>query len=389
MDESNMINKLIKKLNIKLFLIFFLLFFGCILVKLVANSNEYNLVDNRRSYKFEKPSFKTIISGEFQSNVENAISDQMPKYNWFKLAYSKVSNFLNLETIYFFKFDKIPKYIKIGTVNLYKGYLLYNTTTNDGFINTSKNDIQEINNIIKNVDANVYLYFVNTDSNINFETNYKVDSISYLKKALLINKNNISSYDIQNFDDYKGYFYKTDHHWNYKGSYKGYLEIANLMKFDNVLKYNDKICFDKAISSGSKTKSIGDNRYFRDRMCIYTFDFPNFEIIANNVIIDSYGNTVEELNKKTELSYGALYGGDFAELIFKNLDSTNNKKLLIYANSYSNAINKLLASNYSETYVIDGRHFKDFDMIEYVKKNNVDDILILANCMLFWDDIKW
>jgi hypothetical protein len=91
----------------------------------------------------------------------------------------------------------------------------------------------------------------------------------------------------------------------------------------------------------------------------------------------------------SSISYASIYGSDYKEIIFKNLDNKNGKKLLVYANSFSNAINKLLASSYFETYVIDGRYYENFDIIDYINENEIDDVLILANCMLFWDDIDW
>ena len=73
--------------------------------------------------------------------------------------------------------------------------------------------------------------------------------------------------------------------------------------------------------------------------------------------------------------------------INKNINSDRN--LLIYSNSFSNAVNKLLASHYKTTYVIDGRHYKKVNLVDYIKENNIDDVLIIGNSMLFWDDIDW
>ena len=60
-----------------------------------------------------------------------------------------------------------------------------------------------------------------------------------------------------------------------------------------------------------------------------------------------------------------------------------------FANSYSNAINKLLAASYKETYVIDGRYYKEKNMIDYINDKKIDDVLILGNNMLFSDEISW
>ena len=63
--------------------------------------------------------------------------------------------------------------------------------------------------------------------------------------------------------------------------------------------------------------------------------------------------------------------------------------MLIYSNSFSNGVNKLLASHYKTTYVIDGRHTNGFNMINYINDNNIDDVLIISSKILFNDDIEW
>ena len=375
--------------NNKIFILMLLILSVGILFKVFRNSNDYNFADNRMSYKFSMPTIKSLLSLEYQDHIEDVIADQMPKYNYFKLIYLKAANYINVKTIYLFKLNELNRYIKMGGINLYNDYLIYNTTTIKDFADVSKNDIEEINNIILKTKANIYLYFIETDSNYNFETGKKIDTTDYLKEKINLSESNISSYNISSFDDYKDYFYRTDHHWNYKGSYRGYLEIANLMHFDNVLTYKDSICFDNINSYGSKLKGIANIKMFSDKMCLYQYDFPNFEIYASNKLLKNYGSTIEELKNAKELSYSTVYGGDYGELIFINKESNNNKKLLVYTNSYSNAINKLLAANYSEAYIIDGRYYKDKNMIDYINEKEIDDVLILGNCMLFENELNW
>ena len=381
MKRSNLANKI--------FIIILVIISSIIILKLIKNSNEYNLVDNRTSYKFVNPTIKTILSGEFQTSVEDATADQMPKYNYFKLAYIKFSNYINFKTIYLLKLDELNRYIKVGNINLYKDYLLYEPSKKNELKESLQNDIKEINNIKEKTKANIYLYFVETDSNYDFANNEKIDIIPYLKENLNISDKNIETFNISSFDNYTKYFYKTDHHWNHLGANKGYIEIANLIKLKNIKQKEDILCFDTAESVGSKAKNIGSIKLFKDRMCKYIYDLPKFEIYISGEKKSDYGSSNEKLKKSEKISYGDLYGGDYDEIIFINEESNNQKKLLIYANSYSNAINKLLASHYKETYVIDGRHYKEKTMIEYINENNIDDVLILGNNMLFWDDINW
>ena len=380
MNKHNLCNKI--------FLVLLLLIACGILFKLTANSNQYNYADNRTAIKFTIPSINKLLSGKYQENVETAIADQMPKYYLFKTTYLKIANYIDIITIKLLKLDKKDKYIKIGNINIYKGYLLYDTTTDEKLISTTEEDIIEINKLNNNTKANVYVYFIDSDSNFNFETNYKVDATKYLKSKLNIGDENIANYNISSFNDYKDYFYKTDHHWNHHGSYNGYKEIATMMHFDNIIKPIDEICYDKP-SYGTKTKRLVGIKTYYDQACIYTFNFPKFEIYADGKLIDEYGTPTDEISDLEDITYGNIYGADYKEMVIINKEVNNNKKLLIYANSYSNAIDKLLASEYQYTYVIDGRYYKNKRMIDYVNEKGIEDVVILANCMLFGDEITW
>ena len=56
------------------------------------------------------------------------------------------------------------------------------------------------------------------------------------------------------------------------------------------------------------------------------------------------------------VSYGGVYGGDNGEVIFDTGKDGDN--ILIFGNSYDNAILKLLASHFSKTYSIDLRNYE-------------------------------
>lgn len=373
----------------KLFITILLLFSLVILFKLCLNSNEFNFVDNRMSYKFEKPTIKTILSGEYQESVANAIADQLPKYNYFKLIYLKIANYTNYLSVKLFKLDHKNKYINFDGINLYKDYLIYTPTSKDNMIDVSKDDLTAINNLTTNTNANIYFYFVDSDYNHNFEDNTNNGYLTYLIDNLNIPKENISYLDITDFKTYQKYFYKTDHHWNHLGSYKGYTDIANLMNFNNILTSNEEYCYDNIPSYGSKSKQLAGLKILNETICLYTYTYPNLQFYNSNEELAEYGSTLAEIESSPELSYAGIYGGDYPELIINNLDSSNGKKLLIYSNSYSNAVNKLLASEYQNTYIIDGRYYDETSMVEYINSHEIDDVLILANDMLLWDDIKW
>lgn len=391
-NRKNSLRDFIKNNFNKLFFLgVYFMFTLIVLVKLCLNSNVINYVENRSSYRFNLPRFNEVLDSTFQNNFENAVIDQMPKYDLLKNVYNKISMNILLRTLKFTKLDETDKYVTLNNgINFYKDYLLYNVQSEEDFKLKADDDIESINKIYKSVNVNMYLYFVETDSNNRFDINYDYDAISYLKANLNLSSNNIGAYEIKGFEkDYRNNFYKTDHHWNNNGSYRGYREIAEMMDFEKVLENNDEVCFNEIRYSGSKTRTLGDKTYFYDYVCVYDFDFPDFDITVNDDKLNDYGHSIEEVAESTDISYGYVYGGDYSEIIFSNKNNKNNKKLLIYSNSYSNAINKLLASNYKTTYVVDGRYYEDYDMVSYVEDNEIDDILIIANSMLFWDNVDW
>ena len=65
------------------------------------------------------------------------------------------------------------------------------------------------------------------------------------------------------------------------------------------------------------------------------------------------------------------------------------KNLLIISNSYSNAIDELIAQYYNKTYVIDLRCYKeifgkDFEISKYLADKEIDDTLILMSPTFIW-----
>ena len=370
------------------FLIVLIIFFGINGLKILINSNVHNEAENRTSYKIEKPSFDKIISREYQDDLEIAIGDQMLKYNYFKKFYSRLSGFANLKTISLFNMNANKKYINLKNIQLIGNSLVYGFQDYDGFVSTAKNDVEQINKIIENTKANIYLYFVKTDTNFNFEKNEPINPEEYLKENLKLNNERIKTLNFNSYEEYKEYFYSIDHHWNHIGSYKGYLEMADMMNLDNKLEPEEEVCFNNAKSQGSKISKIGNYNFFKEVFCKYEFKLPEYEIYIDKKL-SQYGTATEELKQMSDISYANIYGGDYGEILFINKNINSDRSLLIYSNSFSNAVNKLLASHYKTTYVIDGRHYKKVNLVDYIKENNIDDVLIIGNSMLFWDDIDW
>ena len=90
----------------------------------------------------------------------------------------------------------------------------------------------------------------------------------------------------------------------------------------------------------------------------------------------------EYLEGKDKYSY-FLNGNNSKAVIKTNVD--NNKKLLVIKDSYAHIMSQFLCENYSEVHFLDPR-YTNFDYSEYVKENEITDVLFLYNVSNFTTD---
>ena len=87
--------------------------------------------------------------------------------------------------------------------------------------------------------------------------------------------------------------------------------------------------------------------------------------------------------------YAYYYGGDYGEIVLDN-GKSRGRNLLVLADSYSNPINMLLASHFDRTCIIDLRYYAkdmgvEFDINDYIRKHEIDSLLIMGDIALFAD----
>ena len=366
----------------------FLIVFSAILLggllNPILNPDEINYYENRTAYQIPKLKLYKIFDKSFQDEMELSFSDQIPLAIYMKKGYNVISNFVTkiLDNT-FFSNDCDNRYININnstTTFGCDGNLVYHIS----YVSYSKDDydsrIENINDVIKKSPVDVYIYYIEKDTDINFSSNTKSDIYNYLKEN--INTDKINKFEINSFEEFTDYFYKTDHHWNYKGSYKGYTDIAKFLGFDDILKHQDEICLNDNFS-GSKANFAGATHLYKERFCVYTFDFPNYKIYVNGKV-GKYGNEQYHINHPNkDVSYGKYYGSDDGEVIFDNNDGSK-ENILILGESYDNAILKMLASNFNKTFSVDLRNYerendKNFNYFQYIDDNKIDRVLLIGN----------
>lgn len=338
--------------------------------------------ENRSAQKIPSFSISEFIDNNYQNNLEQALSDQFIKGESFKIYLIGYQNTL-YNGIYSNLFHNNRENSYYSVSKGYMGYdnadyLLYGVYSSD-IVEKEIDDFQKVSepyNKIKNVDK--YLYFINTEQTIDFRN---VNNDIYDDISKLYNTFKPDYLEINNFDDYKNYFYKTDHHWNYKGSYQGYKDIINLMLGDKetLIEPLEEKIFDFNFYG---TKANRSKFYsYKEKFAVYTFDIPVYKTFIDGEEKE-YGLSSSYLNgeyntDRTISHYAAYYGGDYAEIVY-DFNQPNKENLLIISGSFSNAINNLVASHFNKTYVIDLRHYKNFNVDEYIKENNIDKFIFIT-----------
>lgn len=284
------------------------------------------------------------------------------------------------------------KYYSVGS-----GLYMYNDYVLQGVVNFKANSARidkyfaRYNELIDAYpDINFYAYYIERDSDQNYATGYRSGVSEYIKSIANLPESHVGVQEVRSFDDYKEMNYKSDHHWSYKGSYSGYKGILSMMKPDaKPLTPTDELKVGYSQGSFTKTDATAN---IRDDFYAYVFDFPKMDVKLNGKVVEDYGMQSKYIENarngkdNQKLSYGGFYGNDSGLIDIYN--SSGKGSLIIFGNSYDNAVVKLLASHYEHTYCIDMRYYKSgtgsyFSFAKFIESHPVDDVICIGNAYYF------
>lgn len=374
-----------KKRNFKL--VIDMLFVGSIilfmllaLAKSILRPNKIADSENRYADNYSKITFNNYFSGKLQTNFEKTLSDQMILSSKMKSINNLLDAVLLKEALSIVANNRELDYYSLDSMLSYgKDNLVYSPYKLNDYKKNLDDKINELNGIIHDYpNVEYYFYYIEKDSDINFNDNKKLMAYEYLKDNL--KSPNVSRFEINNFEEFKEYFYKTDHHWNYRGSYKAYLDLLSMFGFDNPKVQHGVDCFNKKFVG---SKAMAFSIVFSEKLCYYKIDYDNIITYVNGEI-GHYGFQGEKVDKNiSHPTYHTYYGLDRGEVVFDTQNSSR-KNILIIGESFDNAVIRLLAEKFNKTFAVDLRHYEQengnkFVYDEYLKKNDIDIVLFIGN----------
>lgn len=372
-----------------IFLSVIVLFLLLGLINTLFFPDDINLLENRYANKVGKLSVESYQDGSFQKQFGDALNDQVLLQGTMKKTYNTLTTSFEKTMLLKTLSGIDDRYISFKGGRLFGEHIVYSPYNLEKIEKSLDNKVKNISSQVKaHEDVDFYVYYIEKDTDINLETNQKTGIYEYLEKEFGKQEIPFWGFKIQDFSDFEKNFFKTDHHWNCRGSYLGYIGVLELLKVKtDVLQVKRELLLDYPFS-GSKAKGMGATELFKEKFPIYEFEYPPMDVKIDGQVVDDYGKQSLYMGAtQLDISYGDYYGWDNGEIVFDTHNDTK-ENLLVIGESYDNAILKLIASHFSKTHSIDLRNYESFlgekfSFSKYIEEHEIDKVLLIGNVDYF------
>lgn len=344
-------------------------------VKVTSNDNQVSFEPVAEKNIVDKVSNKV---NAVKNRLENEVTNSFPFYNSLNGLYQNFNYYMN---------KLVYKEVPLKT-NSDSEYIFYNKE-NDFYYLENQYSKEELDkrldvqvkmfNKLANLDIDMYLYFPTRYELTKLKDNNLSSYVDSFKDKLS-SKIKVANMDITSLEQYKNYFYKTDHHWNMNGALAGYYDIMDILgktPVDNLEVVNKR----ERKFYGSMAKSVLNNKTYD-----YILDIDkklDYDVLVN-------GKQASEVFKPRQIRldrdylyydyYVQYFNGQYGEICY-DYHKDKEENLLILSDSYAWQIDYLIASSFNKTYVVNLRYDKwkkeDLNLEEYMKERNIKKVLFL------------
>lgn len=197
--------------------------------------------------------------------------------------------------------------------------------------------------------------------------------------------------EIESLDRYKEMFHSSDHHWNYRGAYQGYVDIMTLLgKEDEILEpISINSCNGYQFYGTFSTRTanmLGPDDYY-----MYEIDYDDVDLYLNGTKVEKsediyhpkyYLTHLEEYSDPFTYHYNYSYSGYSDDPYYQFVNEGEEGNILVIGDSYATAIARLLASSYRNSYFVNpgtyisttGRYFTYDD---FLAEHEIDTVLFM------------
>lgn len=357
--------------------------------KALLRPKAINYYENRYAAQPPALSAAALLDGSFQDDMEAALADQIPSAQRLKklvhFAFSSYQHAL-LQPLA----KRLPdRCITVGGLRYYQDYLLY-------WFRPLSREKAQLDKKIENYNAafaaypetEFYLYYIEKDTDFDPESGARSGIADYLQANLALPAERFGCFRVPDFEALREAFYRTDHHWSWRGSLRGYREMLALVAPEETPLEPLETRF---VGSFSGSKASGRAlAAFREDFYAARFGFPETAVRLNGAADTDYG--AQEIFFSGEatdrLSYSSFYGGDLGWVEFHVPSNAGRGSLLVVGDSFDNAVLKLLSAHFEDTYALDLRYYavemgQEFRLSEFLAAHPGVKVLLNGNVDYF------
>lgn len=179
-------------------------------------------------------------------------------------------------------------------------------------------------------------------------------------------------------------YFRTDHHWNIFGAYKGYLKAMEvLLPEADPVQVQGTVTYDEVPFFGSRSRAALMETQTPDHIADILYDESPLE-----VRFDGEPQEMEALRhrqlyeagsysaERYENRYGEYFHDDPQLIEIDNPEADTDRTLVIVADSYTNCVERLFAEHYAKVYAMDLRKGEQ-TLSERLEGIDADDVLFL------------
>lgn len=183
-------------------------------------------------------------------------------------------------------------------------------------------------------------------------------------------------------------FSRTDHHWAPRGAYYAAMKLCQVagVPFEDLSHYDEHVIhgFVGTMSSFSGEacvkKAPEDFYYYTPRDCEYTTTYIQYKTSKGQIIGEhpaAEGEFFKAYGDGSGAAYNTFMGGD-SKITQVRTGVNNGRRIIIFKDSFGNAIPGYLFFSFEEVHVIDFRFF-DRNIVTYIKDNKITDVVFANN----------
>ena len=333
-------------------IIFLFTIISLFLINVIKKDTDISIAERRKLATMPELTTKSLFDGTYFKKFDSYVTDQFVERDAFR---------------------KIKIDIELSTKGEYNNLYLYDDyiieeifPLNSNSINNLTNKINYIKDTYLNDNSNIYYTIIPDKNYFVNKGNLKLDynKLQDMMKSNLTNLNYINIFDKLTLDNY----YKTDTHWKEEDLFNVANTIANQMNFDITNNNNvvNTITTFKGSYAGrlSVTKDIDTIKTISNpstlNSSVYNYETKKYTDIYDYTKINS-------LDK-----YDIYLSGAVPIIDIINNNSSSDKELIVFRDSYGSSLIPLLIEGYKKITVIDIRYISSKILNKYIDFNDQD-----------------